>query len=92
MPSKDELKQLPLDLLAVQCKRIADRPEQCTAAVSDEKLRRQWLYLEGLASSNAAEQEQRVIVVLIKEGPRDPQLLRCVPGLSSTAEIVLHVQ
>jgi len=61
MPSKDELKQLPLDVLAVWCKRIADRPEQCTAAVSDEadKLRRQWFYLEGLPSSNPAEQEQR---------------------------------
>jgi len=62
MPSKEELEELPLDVLAVWCKRVADRPDQCTEAVAAnaEKLRRQWFHLQGTpsTSSGVAEQEE----------------------------------
>ena len=60
MPSKEELEELPLDVLAVWCKRVADRPDQCTEAVAAnaEKLRRQWFHLQGPPRSSVVEQEE----------------------------------
>jgi len=60
MPSKEELEELPLDVLAVWCKRVADRPDQCTEAVAAnaEKLRRQWFNLQGPPRSSVVEQEK----------------------------------
>jgi hypothetical protein len=62
MPTKQELEELPLDVLAVWCKRIADRPDQCTEAASAEagKLRRQWFQLRGAPprTSSIAEREE----------------------------------
>jgi hypothetical protein len=61
MPTKQELEQLPLDVLAVWCKRVADKPDHCTEAVSAEaeKLRRQWFYLQGPPSSSEQEEQER---------------------------------
>jgi len=49
MPTKQELEELPLDVLAVWCKRVADKPDHCTETTSAEaeKLRRQWFHLQG---------------------------------------------
>jgi hypothetical protein len=60
MPTEQELEELPLDVLAVWCKRIADRPEQVTEAASAEaeKLRRQWFELQGAPSSGEEEREK----------------------------------
>jgi len=61
MPTKQELEQLPLDVLAVWCKRVADKPDHCAEAVSAEaeKLRRQWFHLQGPPSSSVVEQEEQ---------------------------------
>lgn len=63
MPTRHELEELPLDVLATWCKRIADRPDHCTEAVSAEaeKLRRQWFQLQGIPpkTPTIAEQEEQ---------------------------------
>ena len=60
MPTEQELEQLPLDVLAVWCKRIADRPGQVTEAASAEaeKLRRQWFELQVAPSSSEVEKQE----------------------------------
>ena len=62
MPTKQELEELPLDVLAMWCKRVADKPDHCTetASAEAEKLRRQWFHLQGTpsTSSGVAEQEE----------------------------------
>ena len=62
VPTKQEFEQLPLDVLATWCKRIADKPRYYGEVASSEaeELRRQWFHLQGTpsTSSGVAEQEE----------------------------------
>jgi hypothetical protein len=61
MPTKQELEQLPLDILAQWCKRVADKPAEYgeSEATDAEKLRRQWFQLQAPPSSSVVEQEEQ---------------------------------
>ena len=60
VPTKQEFEQLPLDVLATWCKRIADKPGYYGEAASSEAegLRRQWFRLQGIPTASSSVIEQ----------------------------------
>jgi hypothetical protein len=55
------LEQLPLDILAQWCKRVADKPAEHgeSEATDAGKLRRQWFQSEASPNSSVVEQEEQ---------------------------------